>query len=73
MGFELLPDIGLICAVAGLALLAIFGLPEDQDATASGARGGTTVAPSRVLEQVVAVVGVALLMAAGFFQSTHLW
>jgi hypothetical protein len=72
MDIELLSDIGLICAVAGLALLAIFGLPGDQ-ATSRGAASGTTVAPPRVLEQVVAVGGVALLVAAGFFQSTHLW
>jgi UPF0716 family protein affecting phage T7 exclusion len=64
-------EIGLICAVAGLALLAIFGLPEEQE-TMTGADSGT-VAPSRMLEQVVALAGVALLVAAGFFQAGTLW
>ena len=72
MGIDLLSDVGLICAVAGLALLAIFGLPGERESS-SGPSSGTTVAPTRVLEQVVAVAGVALLVAAGFFQSTHLW
>ena len=73
MAIELLSDIGLICAVAGLALLALFGLPGEQETTATGASDGATVAPPRVLEQVVAMLGVALLVAAGFFQSTSLW
>jgi hypothetical protein len=74
MGIDLLSDIGLICAVAGLALLALFGLPGEQETTPKGAGNGTTVAaPPRVLEQLVAVAGVALLVAAGFFQSTSLW
>ena len=74
MGVDLLSDIGLICAVAGLALLALFGLPGEQETTPTGAGNGTTVAASPgVLEQLVAVGGVALLVAAGFFQSTSLW
>ena len=73
MGIELLSDIGVICAVAGLALLALFGLPGEQETTSTGARHGTTVAPPLVLEQLMAVAGVALLVAAGFFQSTSLW
>ena len=73
MGIDLMSDIGLICAVAGLALLALFGLPGEQETTPTGVGNGITVAPPRVLEQLVAVAGVALLVAAGFFQSTHLW
>jgi hypothetical protein len=70
---ELLSDVGLICAVAGLALLALFGLPGDQESPAAGAGERTLVEPSRTLDEVVAVAGVALLVAAGFFQSPHLW
>ena len=63
-------NIGLICAVAGLALLAIFGVPVADDA-----EGGTTapVASSNTLDQIAAVGGVALLVAAGFFQAGQLW
>ena len=71
MGTNLISDIGLICAVAGLALLAIFGLPGDQENVAG--KADVTVAPTRTLEQVVAVAGVALLVAAGFFQAGDLW
>ena len=66
----LVSNIGLICAVAGLALLAIFGVPVADDA-----EGGTTapVASSSTLDQIAAVGGVALLVAAGFFQAGQLW
>ena len=73
MGIDLMSDIGLICAVAGLALLALFGLPGEQETTPKGAVNGTVAAPPRMLEELVAVAGVALLVAAGFFQSTSLW
>jgi hypothetical protein len=72
MGSEMISEVGLICAVAGLALLAIFGLPGDQE-TRTGTSDGTTVVQPRTLEQVVAVAGVALLVAAGFFQAGQLW
>jgi hypothetical protein len=67
---ELVSNIGMICAVAGLALLALFG-----DPAAGDAEGGTTapVAPSRTLDQIAAVGGVVLLVAAGFFQAGQLW
>ena len=66
----LVSNIGLICAVAGLALLAIFGDPAAEDAD----RGATApVAPSRTLDQIAAVGGVVLLIAAGFFQAGPLW
>ena len=67
---ELVSNIGMICAVAGLALLAIFGDPVTDDA-----EGGTTtpVASSRTLDQIAAVGGVVLLVAAGFFQAGQLW
>jgi len=66
----LVSNIGLICAVAGLALLAIFGVPVADDA-----EGGATapVASSSTLDQIAAVCGVALLVAAGFFQAGQLW
>lgn len=73
MGIDLISDVGLICAVAGLALLAIFGLPAEQETTVTGATDSVTIAPPRVLDQVVAVAGVALLVVAGFFQAGHLW
>ena len=73
MGIDLISDVGVICAVAGLALLAIFGLPNEQETSPDGPAERTTVAPARTLEQFVAVAGVALLMAAGFFQAGHLW
>jgi hypothetical protein len=73
MGIDLIADVGLICAVAGLALLAIFGLPGDQETTPTDTTDIVAVASSRTLEQLVAVAGVALLVAAGFFQAGHLW
>jgi hypothetical protein len=72
MGIEMVSNVALICAVAGLALLAIFGLPDDQQ-TPSDTANGTAVVPPRTLEQAVAVAGVALLVAAGFFQAGQLW
>jgi hypothetical protein len=72
MGIEMVSDVALICAVAGLALLAIFGLPDDQE-TRTDTANSTAVVPPRTLEQVVAVAGVALLVAAGFFQAGQLW
>jgi hypothetical protein len=71
MGTNLISEIGLICAVAGLALLAIFGLPGDQENAAE--KADANAVPARTLEQVVAVAGVALLVAAGFFQAGELW
>ena len=72
MGIEMVSNVALICAVAGLALLAIFGLPDGQQ-TPSDTANGTAVVPPRTLEQAVAVAGVALLVAAGFFQAGQLW
>ena len=72
MGIEMVSNVALICAVAGLALLAIFSLPDDQQ-TPSDTANGTAVVPPRTLEQAVAVAGVALLVAAGFFQAGQLW
>ena len=73
MGIEMVSNVALICAVAGLALLAIFGLPDEHQQTPSDTANGTAVVPPRTLEQAVAVAGVALLVAAGFFQAGHLW
>jgi hypothetical protein len=73
MGTELTSDVGLICAVGGLALLAIFGLPSDDSEPANTTGGDIVTAPPRTLDQVAAVAGVALLVAAGFFQIKHLW
>ena len=52
---ELVSDMGLICAVAGLVLLALFGLPGDQEAAGSRVEPVTN-APPRMLDEVVAVV-----------------
>ena len=66
----LVSNIGLICAVAGLALLAIFGEPDADDPEA-----GTTAPAARwrTLDQVAAVGGVILLVAAGFFHAGQFW
>ena len=72
MGIEMVSNVAVICAVAGLALLAIFGLPDDQE-TPSDTADNTAVVPPRTLEQAVAVAGVALLVAAGFFRAGQLW
>jgi hypothetical protein len=64
-------ELGLICAVAGLTLLGLFGAPgEDTDLVGGGVR---TVSAVRVLDQVAAVAGVALLIAAGIFQAGQAW
>jgi len=68
---ELISNIGLICAVADLALLAIFAVPGDQDSVTDSAESAPVV--PRTLDQVVAVAGVALLVAAGFFQAGTIW
>ncbi len=73
MGIDLISDVGVICAVAGLALLAIFGLPSEQETSPTSPAERAIVPPARSLEQVVAVAGVALLVAAGFFQAGRLW
>jgi hypothetical protein len=72
MGIEMVSNVALICAVAGLALLAIFGLPDDEETPSVTANSTAVVAP-RTLEQAVAVAGVALLVAAGLFQAGQLW
>jgi hypothetical protein len=65
-------NFGLICAVAGLTLLAIFATPAE-DASDRASDAGRSTRPARMLEEVAAVVGVALLIAAGIFQTGHLW
>jgi hypothetical protein len=64
-------NFGLICAVAGLALLAIFGAPVE-DAGDRASTDGLSIRGGRVLEQLAAVAGVGLLVAAGIFQA-QLW
>jgi hypothetical protein len=65
-------DFGLICAVAGLVLLAIFG---DPGANAADPAFDTvrSTRSDRILEQLAAVAGVALLIAAGIFQTGQSW
>ena len=58
--------------LAGLVLLAIFGLPGGQESVAAEKKDTVPVA-SPMWDQVVAVAGVALLVAAGFFQAGPLW
>jgi hypothetical protein len=72
MRMELISNLGLIFAVAGLVLLAIFGLPGEQESVAAEKKDTVPVA-SPMWDQVVAVAGVALLVAAGFFQAGPLW
>jgi hypothetical protein len=64
-------NLGLICTVAGLALLAIFGTP-DEDAGGRTSTDGQSIRAGRVLEQLAAVAGVGLLVAAGIFHA-QLW
>ncbi len=62
---------GLICAVGGLALLAIFGTPVE-DAGDRASSDWQSLRAGRVLEQLAAVAGVGLLVAAGILQA-RLW
>jgi predicted benzoate:H+ symporter BenE len=63
--------LGLICAVAGLALLAIFGAPVE-DAGDRASTDGQGIRAGRVVEQLAAVSGVGLLGAAAIFHA-QLW
>ena len=72
MRMELISDLGLICAVAGLVLLAIFGLPGEQESVAAEKKDPVPVASHHV-GSGRGRAGVALLVAAGFFQAGPLW
>jgi hypothetical protein len=65
-------NFGLMCAVGGLTLLAIFGAPAE-DGADRVSDGGRSARPGQLVEQWAAVAGVALLIAAGILQTGHMW